>query len=424
MALTKAQRRKVARRTTPSSKARLRQRFRKQNASGGNEQESGLYDPSVQLSGRQLKRAARQLTGIEFGSARASLDREMEQATAQGGELSSRASDYYTQLAREQEGLVARQQAIGAELGGKVKAIGEEGQQALSAVEQEAARRAAADEAVRGTGLSGGGDERVAAEIAAARGLATNRSGAAQEAAALQSANYAGLTNLANTARGMAGGETLSRLQTGLANTQNDIRSRRATLDEQVAEKRAANLIALRQQSFENQVTAEGLGIDMAKIKADVSSDRADRRLARERIRSAERQTQNRLDVTMRGQDMSAEQRAADRRARERISSARKKGTKLESSDARKLKMGISNAIADLSSTNPKNPERWLRRRDAPGIVVKAATEVRKSPKGWLQPSTVVELRQLGVRIPSKWVPPSMRRGYSPGSSGIPHNKV
>jgi hypothetical protein len=421
VALTQAQRKKVARRTTPSSKARLRKRYSKQNAAGGNKPAKAkpkrpdpLYNPAAPLAGNRLRRAAQQLTALEFGSARASLDREAEQATTQGNELTARASDYYKKLAEQEAGVVARQQAIGSELQGTLSRVGAESQQALSAIEQEAAQRAAQDAAVRGPGLSGGPSP-VADEIAAARALAARGTQGAQETSALTSSNWANLTNVANVARGMAGGETLTRLQTGLANTQNDIRGRRATLDEQAAAKRAENVLKLRQQGYENIVTAEGLGIDRAKLQADMQNERADRQLARrritsaerqnrERLRSQEKQTQSRLNVQMRGQDMTAKQRAADRRARERISAARQNKTRLESADAKKVKAGIGNALVLLQQNKPKNPTRWLTNpeRGAPGIVAQAAAERYKY--GGIRPSTAAELRRLGVRVPKGWL--------------------
>ena len=418
MPLTPAQRKKVQRRTTASSKARLRKRYVRQNARKPKakpkpKRPDPLYQPGVPLAGARLRRAASKLTSLEFGEARDALGREMSQATTQGRELANRTSDYYSQLAQEEAGMVARQQAIGTELQNTLSKTGAEAQTALSTVEQEAAQRAAQDAALRGQGLSGGGQERVAAEIAAARGLAAQGTQTAQQTSALTTANWANLSNVANTARGMAGGETLTRYQNQLANTQNDIRGRRASLDRQAAAKRVGNLLELRQQGFENTLAARGLDVDLAEIQADMQQSQAANKLARARIKSAERQNKQRLAVQKRGQDISswtqrrgqnvtAKQRAADRASRERIAKARSRGSKVEPADARKIRMGVSNALADLSSAKPKNPTRWLRRRDAPGIVAQAAAERYKY--GGIRPSTAAELRRMGVRVPKGWL--------------------
>lgn len=361
---------------------------------------AALFDPGATLSGRSLRRAANTLTRMEAQPQRAALRREMQQANRQGSALADRASDYYTQLATLERDNVARQQAIGGELQTRLKGLGDESQAGLSAIEAEAQQRAAQDEAVRGAGLGGGGAERVAAEIAAQKGLAQSGTRQAQEAGELSTANWANLANVAAASRGLQGGETLSRIQNALSGQQADIRGRQSDLETQVAQKRMANLLDLRQQGYENLVTAEGLGIDRAKLRTDAQ-------LERERLRSNERQNRARVraqrrgqDITMRGQDMTAEQRAADRRARERIATARKKGTKLESSDARKLKIGISNAFADLRDKNPKNPSRWLRKQGAPGIVIRAA---RERAEGGLTDATYNELKRLGVKVPKGW---------------------
>jgi hypothetical protein len=205
-----------------------------------------------------------------------------------------------------------------------------------------------------------------------------------------------------------------------------DVASRRAALEASVGPKRTENLLNLRQTGFENAATAVGLDIDRAELQAQMKQDKTDAQLARARLRSTNRQNRarNRLtakqiattragqkltaqvqregqDVAMRGQNMSAAQREADRKSRERIAKARRKGSKLENADARKVKLGITNAYADLAQIKPKDPAKFLRRRGAPGIVIRAAVERQK---GGLKLSTVAELKRLGIRVPRSWI--------------------
>lgn len=394
---------------------------------------SALYDPSVPLSGKTLKRVANRLTNLEFGSERRALNREEGQATRQGTALADRASDYYLQLAREQQGAIARQQALGTELQTRLGKSTQESQAALSQIDQEAAKRAAEDAALRGAGNTGG-PSKVADEVAAARALSATGAQSAREQAALSSADWANLQGITDRATGMRGGEVQQQLLNQLGATQADIRGRRGDLASRAAGKRAENVLNLRQQSFENVLAARGLDIDMEKIRADLQESRGNQRLARQRIKSAERQNKARIhsaekqtrmrsrvqvrgqNVTVRGQnitsadrrrgqDVTANQRAADRRVRKQIAGAREKKRPAESSDSRKTRVGIGNAIMDISNGHENRV-----RRDAPPIVYQAGKEINEV--GFIRPSTIRQLKAAGVRIPQSWLPPSQRRGY------------
>jgi hypothetical protein len=418
-----------------NAKQKARQKAKRRTARIKSER-AALYDPGAQLSGARLRRAANQLTALEVNPQRRALRNEMTQATAQGTELANRTKDYYSQIAQSESDNVARQQALGADLQGRLKGIGDQSQAALSQIGTEADQRASADTAVRGGGLGGGGSERVAAEVAAQRGLALQGAQSASSQGELSTANWSNLANIAAQARGMQGGESLGRVQNALSAQQGDIRNKQIDLEGKVAQTRMKNILDLRQQGYENIVTAEGLGIDRAKIAASVQSDKRAAALARQRIKSSERQNRQRVAATKRGQDVSSQTHALDRASRERIqaanrqsreaiANAKKKGNgKLEPADARKLKGGIANALADLDSVKPKNPEKWLRKQGAPGVVIRAAKEIRDGQRPWLQPSTVQQLRSLGMTIPQRWLPPSMRKGAKLGTPAIPHNKI
>jgi hypothetical protein len=458
MALTKQQKRLLAQRTTASSKRRLRQSpaFKRRGGGGSKGKKPAkapakkrpnlgpLYDPSKPLSGRVLQRAAQQITQTEFASERAELDRTTQQTNRQGQELVGRASDYYTQLAKQEAGAVARAQAVGGQLQGQLSQNAQQSQAALSGIDQEAQQRAAQDASLRGGHLSGGGADAVAQEVAAQRALAQTQAAGAQNQAALSTSNWANLANVANTARGVAGGEAVQRFGNQLLAQTGELRGRRADLAKQVAARRAQNVLTLRQQGFENAVTARGLDIDMAELRADMQEKKADNRLARQRIKSAERQNRQRVkaqirgqnvtkrgqDITARnnlvtsadrrrGQDITANQRAADRRVRQQMSQAKAKQAPNESTESKKMRNGVANAIADIRAGKEGRVK-----RDAPPLVYQAAREIREI--GFVRPGTVNELRSAGMRIPQSWLPPSKRRGYKPPykSSNIPHNKI
>lgn len=405
----------------PTTRAR-----RRRSRAARSRRPSALYDPTLQLSGKALRRSAGKLVALELDPQRRALEQESQQATTQGTALAGRAGDYYRQIAQEAQGDLDRTAAIGNLLRGRVQASGAQAQAGVTAAVDQAAQLRSGDQAVRG-------------QIGAANATADEAQAAAQRAAAAQQgsldtgaasdADYQRLLTLSSRATSAAGGETQRQLLTQLANRQADIASRRATVEAQQGPAVRKAVLDLRQQGFENLVTQEGLGIKRADLQASIESDRADQALAKGKLRLSARENRRRArlqreqlattrrgqdvsaDTQRRGQDVSAQQRAADRRSRETIARARRTGQKLESADAKKLKQGISNATVDLASDpklagkNPAEQARILRKRGAPAIVIRAA---RERASGGLNFDTVQELKALGIRVPRNW-----RRGGS-----------
>jgi hypothetical protein len=396
-----------------------------------------LYDPAQQLSGARLSHAAQALTDLEFNPQRKALTTEATQAERQGGALQSRAGGYFLQLAEAERGNVERSQAVGNLLQQRLGTIGQESTQALDAAQQKSQDVLNSDETLRGPGLQGGSTQ-LAEELAAARARQASSQQAATTEAAASTADYGNLADLSRRAREVRGGETVQQLANAESAQLGDIASRRAALEASVGPKRTENLLNLRQSGFENAATAAGLDIDQAKIRQQMRSDAQDAALARAKLRATNKQNKARNRLTraqiratrrgqtlsaatqrrgqtiqertqIRSQNMTAAQRAADRASRERIAKARRKGTKVEPADARKIKTSISNALADITSGVPlkidkktySNPAAWLRDQGAPGIVIKAAMERRH---GGLRLETVSELRRLGVRVPKGWI--------------------
>lgn len=376
-----------------------------------------LYDPSQGLSGSRLRGAADALVGLEFGPQRKALEQESRRIDTQGGALSKRASDYFLQLAQQEQGSVDRMKAIGDLVGGQIREAGAANQTALDKVAAEAEQVRGADAAVRG---ELGGSDRLAEELAAARSRAAGAQQTALTDASSTMGNYAGLADISRQAREVRGGETVQQILNQIATQQADVRSRQGALEASTGPARTKAILGLRQQEFENAATVEGLGLDRDKLRAEMQQDLQDYRLGQGKLRETRRQnrarnrlTQAQINATLRGQDISADtqRRGQDiqaeiqrrnRASREAIAEANrraKKGgsTRLETADARKVKIGIGNAFAALG--NGKT-EKWLRKQGAPELVIRAA---RERAGGGLSLATQAELKRLGIKVPKGW---------------------
>jgi hypothetical protein len=377
-----------------------------------------LYDPSQALSGSRLKGAADALVGLEVGPQRAALEQESRKIDTQGAALTGRASSYFLDLARQEQGSVDRMKAIGELAGGQVQQAGAAAQGTLDKVAAEAASLRAQDQAVRGEGLQS--SDRLAEELAASR----SRAAAAQQTASTETAgtmgNYAGLADISRQAREVRGGETVQGILNQIATQQADVRSRRGALEASVGPARSKALLDLRQQGFENAATAAGLDIDQAELKARMQTEANDFTLATKKLRQTAQQnrarnrlTEQQIKATLRGQTLSsqtqrrgqniqAEIQRRNRASREAIAEANRRAkaggkAKLESADARKIKIGIGNASAALGAGKS---EKWLRKQGAPELVIRAAKE---RARGGLSLATQAELKRLGIRVPKGW---------------------
>ena len=377
-----------------------------------------LYDPTQQLSGSRLRSAADSLVSLEFGPQRKALEQEAAQTQTQGAAVQNRANSYFLQLAEAERGNVERGTAIGNLLNGTIAEIGKQTNASLDTAAAQGAAALGADQGVRGPGLDGG-STKLAEELAAARARAGENTQRAGLDAASQTASFTSLADLSRQARELRGGETVQQLANAQQAKLSDVASRRAALEASVGPKRVEQILGLRQSGFENAATAAGLDLDRAELRAQVQQDQTDAELAAAKLRATNRQnrarnrlTAKQIAATRRGQDVSAEQRAldrasrerlgaADRKSRERIAAARRKGKTLETADAKKVKTGIANALADLQQRKPKNGAAWLRKQGAPGIVIRAALERQQ---GGLKLSTVAELKRLGIRVPRQWI--------------------
>lgn len=248
-----------------------------------------LYNPTQPLSGYNLRRAAGQLTDLQFGPQRSALDREQATATQQGGALQRNASDYYRQVATQEAAAVARQQALGGQTNAQLKQIGADTQAQIgqsSALENQTQAR---DAALRGGGLAGGGDTALADQLAARRAGAAQSAGTFRSAGALQGGNYQGLANSAAMSTAARGGEVQGQLANRLASTLGDIRSRRSALESSRGDALTKQITDLRTAGFDQIATMEGLGIKRDTLAATVADQRGRRAIARGQLHESSR---------------------------------------------------------------------------------------------------------------------------------------
>lgn len=389
-----------------------------------------LYNPAAPLSGSALRNSADSLVALEFKPQKTELARQAGEVQRQGTALTGRAGDYYMQLAGQEQTRLEQQKAIAAMLDERLGKIGQDTQGAIAGSGERAAQLQAADTATRGPGLDGGAGARVAEELAAAQANAAARTQSARDTGAAQSANYQGLQVGSAGATAAAGGETQQRLLNAMAKAANDVRGEQVKLAGLEGAARSKALQDLRQQSFENIVTSEGLGIKRADLEASMRDAEADRALAERRIDVTERNNRRNNRTSRRGQNMTAGQRAADRKARRQVArqKAREKAGQ-ETTDVKKMRTGIVNAQRDIGSMlssgltaqqkaalteagatdlarngrlDINTARKVIIALGGPPIVAAAAAELAKY--GGVRASTAAQLRKIGMKVPDAWL--------------------
>jgi hypothetical protein len=304
-----------------------------------------LYNPSVQLSGNNLADAASQLTDLEFKPKESALDTQLKTATTQGTALATRAGDYYRNLASGEADRIAQQQALRQRLSDRLKFIGDAAGSQVDQAQQTADARAKADENLRGAGLSGGGDQKVTDELANRKVQAALTAQGYQGDAEAQSANYEGLQRSMAGTRDLRGAETQGQLLNRLATQQSGIRQQQADLASTKGEAKTKHILDLRQTSFENSATAQGLGLKQEDIAAQAATAAASQDLAGRRQSEVERAN-----------------RARERRAtRTRVSGQKDKAAQRR----------IAQQNADANTTRANKPAKGPKRAKTPQSVFK-----------------------------------------------------
>lgn len=401
-----------------------------------------LYDPSQQLAGEDLRRAALNLVDLQYGPQERQLGRQMTNVTTQGTALAQRAADYSGQLAQRDQGLVPAVNAIGDTAAGAFDRNASQAQQAIQDMLSRVTSNETADQAIRGQAA---GTDGATAEAQAQVGRVVAEQQAAKDAAASTTANYANLANLSAQARAQAGTETQRQLLTRLANQQTDVRARQSDLAAQKGAATGKALTDLRQQAFENIVTQQGLNIKSADIAAQTSlgqariSEQAKVRRQRARDNRASRSLRKQLDrdaaarkgseVNQLGYTNAEWLRMTPQQRQDAIVNLKKrtadagrapktpKGQEPMTQSATNLRTSIDSMLTDIR-TDPKlsqhRNERGPRlvqilvKRGANPLTAQAAAELARY--GMLRDDTASALRRAGIRLPRSWFPTGRTR--------------
>ena len=386
-----------------------------------------LLNPARPLSGHRLAEAVDKVVELEYGPKLAAIGREARSAEQQGTALINRAGTTSQAVADRTAAGVARQQALGEALRAALGKTAQEGQQAVQASGDELLERLAADRVNRGQGLDGGGDEQLQRELAAQWARSAQTGQAYKSSGDLQASRSAELQNAIAGTQALRGQEIGGDLANRLAQQMADARAKRTELESSRGDARSKLTLDLRQKGFEELVTARGLDIKFADLEADVANQRANRRIARERVSATRRgQTLSSRDrragqqVTRRGQDLSHADRVAAEQGRERRAAAKKQKAaqrKAERESALQIKRAIGNVADEFKfellkpGATPQSVEKILKKRarnadqQLPADVLIAAREL--ATRTYLTPGMAARLRALGVRVPPAWRAPA-----------------
>lgn len=379
-------------------------------------QPNPVYNPAVQLSGRALKKAARQITDAAYAPKLAAVNQQIKSATTQGTALADNAQNYYRQIAEREAAGLARQRALGDILKSDVAAIGTATRGDFDAMQGAEAARQQSDTALRGGGLAGGSGDVVAGTIAGLRGRADTLQQSAASSAAAQAGSWESLQNMLSGATGLRGAESHDELLNRLANEQTRLREQKTTLKAAKGDDLTKNLVDLRQQAFENIVTQLGLDIKQADIQAGLKKAKVSAKVAQQRIKSSERE--NARDRTSRekiaGGAQATTQRGQDLSHTDRQAAIAARGDKPKAMPAAALQH--RRAINNVASEVEDLTRQGYTRAEAVGIMRRRAKRAKQTlPDDVLSPALDLAfdghvsgrnaqiLRQAGLRIPKAW---------------------
>lgn len=373
-----------------------------------------LYEPTVQLSGPALAKAARRLAGIEIDPQVHALDTQAQTAQTQGTALAGRAAGYFAGLGKRTDAAKVTAQAISDQLNQRLGAISAGAQTHVDQATADAQRAQSADVALRGEGLSGGGEERLAAELAAQRANGATTGQAFQSAGAIKGAAGESLQNEIGASRDLQGGETQRQLTNRLAATLAGIGSKKADIEGQRGGLELQNLLKLRQSGFDNLATLRGLNIKGEQIAQDAAQSERNAQLAVARIN--ETSAHNKTTEKISGGNLALSQAkfasATEKDAYQRLHNlgpykppASPKGAK-EPQASLNVKRQIGNAMSSYQrylAAGHSLP--WIaqhaRKQNVPPDVLNAAADLANF--GYILPAHQRILERAGVRIPADW---------------------
>jgi hypothetical protein len=237
----------------------------KKKGAGG----KGLYNPSMPLKGKNLRRVAKQIVKLqtqpEIKAAKAEakgirgiLGANLKSADAQTQQAMRNTRKFYGDMSDDERRSMAQQRALTARLTGDTAQAGDRSQAAIdSAADASTQRLMASNEVARAEPTAA--QNEIQSIIAAQAGRASREAAALEASASSQGANYQGLQNILGSAAQMRGGQQL----TDIART---ARTSRQNSKRTAATSRANNKRTTRTSRQNTQ----------ANIRADKQADKRD----------------------------------------------------------------------------------------------------------------------------------------------------
>jgi hypothetical protein len=240
---------------------------RKQNQRVARDNANPLYDPSAILGGHALSQAASHITNAVLKPKEAALAAQMGMATTQGTALANRSQGYYRDIAAQEAGALARQKALDDARRTQLQAVGSTSQANIDqARQQEQSIMQARPQGQQGS-------THVLDELAAIKANSASAQQAGETAANAHATNQADYLSGFYKSQGARGAEVGTEALNRLANQQATIRGQQSDLASTRGDELAKNLLTLRQSSFENAATMEGLGIKKTDLQAQIAND-------------------------------------------------------------------------------------------------------------------------------------------------------
>jgi hypothetical protein len=380
-----------------------------------------LYNPTKVLSGADLADAAKALTNLDLNPQLSALDTQAKTTQTQGTGLIDKSAGFYRDIASQEADRVARQKALSDRLNATLSGIASDSQTTADRAKQDVTDAQAADTAVRGPGLSGGGDQAAAADLAAQRARAGQTAETFRSSGASQGANNEAFLNASAAAQGMHAGEVHKQLVNQLANRLGDIASKRTSVESTRGASDVKNLTTLRQQGFENIATMQGLGIKEQDLAAQTADQAARRELAKQQAAETRRNNRRRARIAQQGQSETHRHNVTtEGQGQQRIDQGGKKAKKPSkpSEAARKTVVQIGDAVTQYGTLKQKfggdlsKVAANARKHGVPEHILNAAADI--SNFGYITPGHVRALLDAGVqrRQLRRWLkPPTFSSG-------------
>lgn len=318
------------------------------------------YDVTNALGPIALRRLVNSLVKAETRPAVNAINRQETQtlnlgksqvkgAEEAGSLQANRSTDYYAMLAKSMGQTLSGQQQAGSQYAGNIQGITDKTTTQIDQAENSRKEQLAQDAAVRGGGYQQ--NDAFEASIGAARVNAAQQGQDIKGLAASQNANYEGLLRAMTGSTAMKGGEIQGQIagqtqaQVGTINSNVmqqmlELGGKKADVKASAGGLKAKYLTELRDSEFNKLATMEGLNMNRAELQerqrsnkvnenitvAGLQQDQLKQRATQKQDRAANNLAQQRIDstirqqnITIRGQDISHEDRKADRELREQL---------------------------------------------------------------------------------------------------------